>query len=671
MKKTTTFIIGVTLLMSLFSFFTEAQAQNIGSLQSIVTPGFSFKKDLRLGDTDPDVRELQRVLNASIDTTVAIDGDGSRGHETTYFGNATKAAVIKFQTKYKFEILTTIGLTEGNGLVGQSTRKKLNLFLGVMETFPSAGLPQSRGTSASVTTTSTTYVAPTVITTNTQSSMSVCSFIELLINIGAIMPDKVNAARSVYAGMSCNTTNILAVNTNYPPSVVLKVNNQRGTVDVTPNTYVTISWISTNVTSCTSAGGSKPISGSQSLPITTSGTVAITCSGPGGTVTDSVAIRVSTVGTTNTTNISSSIINNSMTTTATTTATTTKSLNIYVNNKKSYSTTTDSMEPVYIFPAISWASSGFSACRITSSPKVSNLYETPVALNGTLFSSLLPSAHQGTTTFSLACATGTAVTILNQTMVSVLSSSTNLWIATSTLSIISTSTNPIIGAAGATSDPVEIPGSCDYTGTLAVPMYLPISFNNNEPILIGVKVNYFPECTGGARPRIFFANNQKDYTFEMFATDGNSPFNFRLANKKIFFTNARVGSIRNPGSDTDHYAIGTVGVGVGVEHNWLIERQGNQLKISRDNVLVGDWDFEVRETPSDIYTLNFPTWVSGLGGVTSGSCSAGYHMVNGPGAIPDICVEEEGGNSWWVNTRDSVTGAVETIGDIAGSIIGF
>jgi len=305
MKKITTFIIGVTLLISLFSFFTEVQAQNIGSLQSIVTPGFSFKKDLRLGDTDPDVRELQRVLNASIDTTVAIDGDGSRGHETTYFGNATKAAVIKFQTKYKDVVLTLNSITTADGIVNKATRTRLNLLIGVIDTYDSVGLPQSHGTSAFVTTTPTTYVAPTVITTNTQSSMSVCSFIELLINIGAIMPDKVNAARSVYAGMSCNTTNILAVNPNYPPSVVLKVNNQRGTVDVTPNTYVTISWTSTNVTSCASAGGSKPISGSQSLPVKTSGTVAITCSGPGGTVTDSVAIRVSTVGTTNTTNTSS------------------------------------------------------------------------------------------------------------------------------------------------------------------------------------------------------------------------------------------------------------------------------------------------------------------------------------------------------------------------------
>jgi peptidoglycan hydrolase-like protein with peptidoglycan-binding domain len=115
MKKIISF--AVFSLIAGVLFTTSALAQNIGSLQNIVTPGFSFKKDLRVGDTDPDVREMQRILNADIDTVVATDGDGSRGKEITYFGEKTKLAVIKFQNKYREAILTPAGLVSGNGLV--------------------------------------------------------------------------------------------------------------------------------------------------------------------------------------------------------------------------------------------------------------------------------------------------------------------------------------------------------------------------------------------------------------------------------------------------------------------------------------------------------------------------------------------------------------------------
>jgi DNA-binding protein YbaB len=65
---------------------------------------------------------LQKVLNMYPQTQIASSGAGSPGMETTYFGNATRAAVNKFQALH----LAELGITAPTGNVFAGTRGLLN-----------------------------------------------------------------------------------------------------------------------------------------------------------------------------------------------------------------------------------------------------------------------------------------------------------------------------------------------------------------------------------------------------------------------------------------------------------------------------------------------------------------------------------------------------------------
>jgi hypothetical protein len=81
-----------------------------------VPTGYVFKKDLKTGMTDPDVKELQKFLNTH-GFPVATTGSGSKGKETTFYGSLTYNALIKFQKAHNLPT---------NGQFGAATRSAIN-----------------------------------------------------------------------------------------------------------------------------------------------------------------------------------------------------------------------------------------------------------------------------------------------------------------------------------------------------------------------------------------------------------------------------------------------------------------------------------------------------------------------------------------------------------------
>jgi peptidoglycan hydrolase-like protein with peptidoglycan-binding domain len=85
----------------------------------------TFTRTLKLGSTGSDVTALQVFLNTH-GFIVATSGNGSPGHESTYYGPATAAAVSRFQMAHALQILTPNGLTQGTGNFGPATMKAVN-----------------------------------------------------------------------------------------------------------------------------------------------------------------------------------------------------------------------------------------------------------------------------------------------------------------------------------------------------------------------------------------------------------------------------------------------------------------------------------------------------------------------------------------------------------------
>jgi len=88
----------------------------------------NFTRSLKQGMSGSDVKQLQIFLNSQR-FIVAQIGAGSPGHETNFFGPATKSALMKFQLTHKDEILTPQGLTAPTGFFGAATMKTMNTLM--------------------------------------------------------------------------------------------------------------------------------------------------------------------------------------------------------------------------------------------------------------------------------------------------------------------------------------------------------------------------------------------------------------------------------------------------------------------------------------------------------------------------------------------------------------
>jgi len=106
----------MALIVSLQTELSNYHGKVTSALQKI-------SKVLKQGLKDGDVTLLQTWL--ARDPSIYPEGK-----ITGYFGALTKTAVIKFQEKYASEILTPNGLIKGTGMVGASTRAKLNSLFG-------------------------------------------------------------------------------------------------------------------------------------------------------------------------------------------------------------------------------------------------------------------------------------------------------------------------------------------------------------------------------------------------------------------------------------------------------------------------------------------------------------------------------------------------------------
>jgi hypothetical protein len=126
MKKLTNTILVFSILLGLFV--------GVSVKADMVIDGRSIKEvynqDLKYGSTGAEVQQLQHFLNTH-KYPVAISGPGSKGHETSFYGPATTAAVLRMQKENAKVILGSTDVALATGSFDLATRKFVNILLSV------------------------------------------------------------------------------------------------------------------------------------------------------------------------------------------------------------------------------------------------------------------------------------------------------------------------------------------------------------------------------------------------------------------------------------------------------------------------------------------------------------------------------------------------------------
>ncbi len=103
-------------------------------------------------------------------------------------------------------------------------------------------------------------------------------------------------------GSNGNVSDSVTINVGSPPAptVDIKANNSDGPISITTGTSTNLSWSSTNASSCSASGGWSGVKATSGTGVSTGNLIAnttftLTCTGSGGTVSDSVTVNVTQI----------------------------------------------------------------------------------------------------------------------------------------------------------------------------------------------------------------------------------------------------------------------------------------------------------------------------------------------------------------------------------------